>query len=132
MLRRLGAKNGFSNIFGSDAFEEASNGTKEDEVFNGTFFANARVVPEFIQLYHETYHNMRHHTFAAGTFDFSNLLLEAAHARQACSREELLVVAKSGSMRSGALGVIQYKESQITGGYFASEIAIKNVATQTK
>lgn len=132
MLRRLKAKNGFTNIFGSDAFEEANNGTKEDEIFNGTFFVNARVDPEFIKLYHETYHNMRHHTFAAGTFDFAKLLLEAARARQACSREELLVVAKSGTPRSGALGIIQYRESQSKGGYFASEIVIKQAGTESK
>ena len=129
LLRRLGAKNRFINIFGSDALEEASDSAIDDEIFKGAFFANARVVPEFIKLYKDTYSSIQHHTFAAGTFDLANLLLEAARIQQACTKERLLAFAKIVVPRAGSLGLIQYKESVSTGGYFASEIIIKNATT---
>lgn len=132
LLRRLNAKKSFANIFGSDALEEASNSTKDDEIFKGIFFANSRVVPEFIRLYQDTYSSIQHHTFAAGTFDLANLLLEAARIKQACTKEKLLAFAKTVVPRAGPLGFIEFKESTRTGGYFASEIIIKDATTHLK
>jgi ABC-type branched-subunit amino acid transport system substrate-binding protein len=128
LLRRLHRRGERLVLFGTDAFEEVVSSARMDfHLFERMIFPNSDVSGAFVNRYEVRFSTTAHVTFAAGAFDFANLIADLSSVCLACDSAELRELIEESRPHSGARGVYYFEDTPRSGKHFVSAIVMKEI-----